>query len=233
MATAMHGDVLNELGRRIAAGDPRPGTVLKLAELEKDHSASRTVIREAIRVLENIGMVASRRRVGITVQPREHWDALDPYLIQWSLTGPLRQQQLESLMELRVAVEPMAAYLAAERATAAQRAEILRLADRLNDLGEHGLGQSPEYLDADLAFHALLLTSSGNPLLAALETPIREVLAGRTNLGLHPRVPAPGTLEEHLVIARSIASGDGGVAEAHSRTHLHGVWREIAEDLAR
>jgi DNA-binding FadR family transcriptional regulator len=227
----MHGDVLNELGRRIAAGDPRPGTVLKLALLEKEHSASRTVIREAIRVLETIGMVASRRRVGITVQPRENWDALDPYLIQWTLSGPLRQQQLESLMELRVAVEPMAARLAAERATATQRVELLRVAERLKDLGERGLGQSPEYLEADLSFHALLLTSSANPLLAALETPVREVLSGRTHLGLHPTTPAPGTLEEHLVIARSIASGDGDKAESHSRTHLLGVWREIAEDL--
>ncbi|MET1018046.1 MAG: FCD domain-containing protein, partial [Leifsonia flava] len=204
----MHGDVLNELGRRIAAGDPRPGTVLKLAQLEQEHSASRTVIREAIRVLENIGMVAARRRVGITVQPREHWDALDPYLIQWSLRGPLRHQQLESLMELRVAVEPMAASLAAERATVTQRAELLRLAEQLNDLGQQGLGQTEEYLGADIAFHALLLTSSGNPLLAAMATPVAEELAGRTKLGLHPTVPAPGTLEQHLVLARAIASGD-------------------------
>ncbi|MET0830683.1 MAG: FCD domain-containing protein, partial [Microbacterium sp.] len=208
MATGMHGDVLNELGRRIAAGDPRPGTVLKLAQLEQEHSASRTVIREAIRVLENIGMVAARRRVGITVQPREHWDALDPYLIQWSLRGPLRHQQLESLMELRVAVEPMAASLAAERATVTQRAELLRLAEQLNDLGQQGLGQTEEYLGADIAFHALLLTSSGNPLLAAMATPVAEELAGRTKLGLHPTVPAPGTLEQHLVLARAIASGD-------------------------
>ncbi|MFU8947522.1 FadR/GntR family transcriptional regulator [Mycetocola zhadangensis] len=232
MATGMHGDVLNELGQRIAAGNPQPGSVLKLALLEKEYSASRTVIREAIRVLENIGMVASRRRVGITVQPRENWDSLDPYLIQWSLRGPFRHQQLEALMELRVAVEPMAARLAAERATATQRAELLRLAERLNDLGEQGLGQTAEYLDADLAFHSLLLTSSTNPLLAALEIPVREVLAGRTHLGLHPTVPAPGTLEEHLVVAKSIASGDGDQAETHSRSHLLGVWREIAEDLS-
>ncbi|SFN82845.1 FadR/GntR family transcriptional regulator [Mycetocola miduiensis] len=229
MATGMHGDVLNELGRRIAAGDPRPGTILKLAQLEQDHSASRTVIREAIRVLENIGMVAARRRVGITVQPREHWDALDPSLIQWSLRGPLRHQQLESLMELRVAVEPMAASLAAERATVTQRAELLRLAEQLNDLGQQGLGQTEEYLGADIAFHGLLLTSSGNPLLAAMATPIAEELAGRTKLGLHPTVPAPGTLEQHLVLARAIASGDRKEAEAHSHAHLLGVWREIAE----
>ncbi|MCP2031139.1 DNA-binding FadR family transcriptional regulator [Okibacterium sp. HSC-33S16] len=232
MATGMHGDVLNELGGRIAAGNPQPGSVLKLALLEKELSASRTVIREAIRVLENMGMVASRRRVGITVQPREKWDALDPSLIRWTLHGPLRQQQLESLMELRVAVEPMAARLAAERATPAQRAELLRVAERLHDLGKRGLGQSPEYLEVDLAFHTLLLTSSANPLLVALETPVREELAGRTHLGLHPTVPAPGTLEQHLVIAQAIAAGDGDEAEAHSRAHLLGVWREIAVEPA-
>ena len=92
MAGGTHRDVLGELGRRIAAGTIRPGSVLTLAGIEQDQGASRTVVREAVRVLESIGMVESRRRVGITVRPREHWDAFDPQLIQWNLEGPFRQQ---------------------------------------------------------------------------------------------------------------------------------------------
>lgn len=229
MATGMHGDLLDVLGSRIAAGDPQPGAVLTLAQLERDYAASRTVVREAVRVLESMGMVRSRRRVGIIVQSRDRWDPYDPHLIEWLLSGPLRQQQLESLMELRVAVEPMAARLAAERADPAERAELLRLADRLYALGRQGLGQTSDYLEADVLFHATLLAASHNPLLTALKRPVSEVLTGRTALGLHPHVPAEGTLEEHMLIARAIAAGDAGEAEAHSRTHLLGVWSEIAE----
>ncbi|WP_221585325.1 FadR/GntR family transcriptional regulator [Microbacterium sp. G2-8] len=230
MATGIHSDVTSALGARIAAGDIPPGSVFTLAQLERDHEASRTVVREAVRVLESLGLVASRRRVGITVQPREQWDAFAPQLIEWNLQGPFRQQQLEALMELRVAVEPMAARLASLRATPAQRAELRRLAQALKELGERGLGASDAFLDVDIAFHDLLLAASGNPQLMALRRPVREVLAGRSRLGLTPQVPAPGTLEEHEAVAAAITSGDGESAERHSRSHMSGVWDEILRD---
>ncbi|UWF76936.1 FCD domain-containing protein [Microbacterium neungamense] len=131
-------------------------------------------------------------------------------------------------MELRVAVEPMAARLAARRATPQQRAELRRLAEEMGELGRRGLAADDAYLQADIAFHELLLTASGNPLLATLRVPVREVLAGRTRLGLHPPVPAPGTLEDHLRLALDIAAGDADAAERQSRSHLLGVLGELA-----
>lgn len=229
MVQGMHGDVLDALGRRAAAGELAPGDVLTLAQLEAEHGASRTVVREAVRVLESLGILASRRRVGITVQPREQWDSLAPAVIRWNLAGPGRQQQLEALMELRVAVEPTAARLAAARATAAQRDELRALAERLRDLGLRGRADSEEFMEADVDFHRALLRASANPQLAALEAPVSEELRGRTRLGLHPRVPAPGTLDEHLAVALAIAAGEQDDAERLSRAHLLGVWSEITD----
>lgn len=230
MVQGMHGDVLDALGGRIAAGELAPGDVLTLAQIEAESGASRTVVREAVRVLESLGMLTSRRRVGITVQPREGWDAFAPSLIRWNLAGPQRQQQLEALMELRVAVEPMAARLAALRATPAQRDELRALAEHLRDLGRRGLADTEEFMEADVDFHRALLRASANPQLAALEDPVSEVLRGRTRLGLHPRVPAAGTLDEHLAVALAVAAGDADDAERHSSTHLRGVWDEIAAE---
>ena len=230
MAGGMHSDVTSDLGERIAAGEIAPGAVLTLAQLEADYDASRTVVREAVRVLESIGLVTSRRRVGITVQPREAWDAYSPRLIAWNLSGPFRQQQLEALMEVRVAVEPTAALLAARRATPAQRAELRRLAVRLRAIGDAAGGASDEFLEADVAFHDLLLQASGNPQIAALRGPIREVLTGRSRLGMTPATPAAGTLEEHEQVAAAITAGDGEAAERHSRTHMRVVWSEILAD---
>ncbi|MBP2437654.1 FadR/GntR family transcriptional regulator [Microbacterium amylolyticum] len=230
MSRSIHDGVVDDLGERIASGALPPGSILTLARIEDECAASRTVAREAIRVLESIGMVMSRRRVGITVRPREEWDAFSPQLIEWNLRGPFRQQQLEALMELRVAVEPMAARLTAQRASPGQRAELRRLAQALHELGAKGHGASDEFLEVDVAFHLLLLRASGNPQLAALTRPVEEVLRGRSRLGLTPSVPAPGTLEEHAAVADAVTSGDSALAEHHSRTHMHTVWDEIQND---
>lgn len=228
MGNRVHQTLLDSLGARIASGDPAPGSSFTLADLEQDYSASRTAAREAVKVLESIRMVESRRRLGIRVRPREDWDALDEHLMRWNLSGPFRQQQFEALLELRVAVEPLAARLAAIRATDAQRAELLRLATSLHELGSQGLGDSEPYLAIDVDYHRLLLLSSQNPQFTALTKPVEMVLSWRANLGLTPSIPVAGTLEDHLRTARSIVDGDADAAERHARSHVRTVWGEIA-----
>ena len=62
----------------IASGKYQAGQVLTLEGVSAEHGVSRSVAREAIRVLESMGMVASRRRVGITIQPSDKWNVFDP-----------------------------------------------------------------------------------------------------------------------------------------------------------
>ena len=95
-------------------------------ELAERYEVSRTVVREAVRVLESMHLVESRRRVGVTVLPTERWNVYDPQVITWRLAGSDRARQLRSLTVLRSAVEPVAARLAAELATP----ERVRGADR-------------------------------------------------------------------------------------------------------
>ncbi|WP_258933023.1 GntR family transcriptional regulator [Nesterenkonia pannonica] len=59
--------------------------MLTLAGLEAEYRVSRTVIREAVRVLESKSMVESKRRVGVTVTSMSRWSALDSTLISWRL----------------------------------------------------------------------------------------------------------------------------------------------------
>ena len=74
---ASHAHLVEVLGRRIAGGELTPATPTTVAALEAEFGASRTVVREAVRVLEAHGLLASRRRVGLTVRPRRDWDNLD------------------------------------------------------------------------------------------------------------------------------------------------------------
>ncbi|MDR0285837.1 MAG: FCD domain-containing protein [Propionibacteriaceae bacterium] len=228
--TNVHTFVVDSLGSRIAAGELPAATVLTLAGLEAEYGVSRTVIREAVRVLESHGLLVSRRRVGVTVQPIAAWDVLDASVIHWRLAGSDREQQLVELMELRSAVEPVAARLAAARAGADQRAGLVHLADRLAALGREGRGNSPDFLVADNAFHTLLLQASGNPLLTRLAGPVTEVLAGRIAHQMLGGVPEPGTLEGHLAVAAGVAAGDGTAAQQASATLTQIITGEIRPD---
>ncbi len=218
---------MDDLGMRIAAGHLPPGSVLTLAGLEEQYGVSRTVIREAVRVLEAMGMLLSRRRVGVTVRPTTEWSALDGRLIDWQLRGPGRDRQLVVANELRAAVEPIAARLSAQRATVDERERIVQLAARLERLGAEGRGDSDDYLAADIAFHDLILDSSGNPMLAAVKPAVAAVITGRSRAGLTPGVPDAEALHNHVQTAAAIARGDTDAAEHHTRRYVEAVLGEV------
>ncbi|MGF3056724.1 FadR/GntR family transcriptional regulator [Microbacterium sp. YY-01] len=222
-----HGSVLDELGSDIANGHIGEGTVLTLAALETRFGVSRTMIREAVRVIEALGMVASRRRVGVTVQPESEWSSLDSRLIQWRLAGNRRHQQIAALTELRLAIEPIAARLAAQRATHSQRQHFSDLASTLEHLGAQGKGDSEEYLAADIAFHDLLLDASGNLMLSSVKAPIADVIRGRHQLGLTPGDPKDEALHNHVETAAAILRGDADAAEHHTRGYVLAVLEEV------
>lgn len=205
-----HGAVVEALGREITDGALAPGDTLTLDQIQRRFGVSRTVAREAMRLLEALGLVRSGRRVGIVVQPSQGWAVFDPLVIRWRLAGPGRAGQLRSLTQLRGAVEPAAAAGAAEHADWSDRAWVVELAGRLRVLGEGG--RLEEFLAVDQEFHALLLRACGNEMFAALTDVVGEVLAGRTHLGLMPAHPEPRALDLHEAVARAVQGGDPATA---------------------
>jgi DNA-binding transcriptional MocR family regulator len=105
----LHRNLLTALGTGIASGKYPAGRVLTLEGVSAEHGVSRSVAREAIRVLESMGMVAARRRVGITIQPSDKWNVFDPRVIRWRLESSDRAALLVTLSELRRGFEPAAA----------------------------------------------------------------------------------------------------------------------------
>ncbi len=75
---ALHSNLLAALGSAIVSGKYSPGEVITLDGVSAEHGMSRSVAREAIRVLESMGMVESRRRVGITIQPSKRLECVRP-----------------------------------------------------------------------------------------------------------------------------------------------------------
>jgi len=210
--TGLHARVLDLLGLAICAGDLASGAVVRIDQLQERYGVSRSVIREAIRVLASMGLVASRRRVGVQVQPATLWNLYDPQVIGWRLASPGRTAQLRSLTELRTAIEPEAARLAALRAPLADAGELMGLAGRLWAAGQADNAET--FLNLDIRFHRLVLASSGNEMFARLSNLVEAVLIGRTQYGLMPRHPHNEALQLHVDVASAIQRGAGGDAQA-------------------
>lgn len=220
-------DVLHDIAVAIIGGELVPGTRMTLSELEGRFAISRTLARDVVKALEGVGLLSAKRRAGIEVRPRSQWRMLDPQVIAWRLESEDRLTQLTSLTELREAVEPMAAGLAAVRRTPEQAARLVELADELGRLGEQGLGRSDRFLGVDIEYHSLLLEMSGNELMCAMQGMVAEVLRGRVVHGLTPVWPEPGATADHARIARAIAAGDATKAQAISRRQMASVQTEL------
>lgn len=207
----LHSTVLEVIGSEITAGALPEGSVLTLEQIQQRFAVSRTVARETMRMLEHLGLVTSRRRVGLVVRPAADWMVFDPRVIRWRLAGPGRLAQLRSLTELRAAVEPVAAAAAARHADPGEVDRLLVLVARMRELGE--AGRLDEFVVCDIEFHALLLRAGRNEMFAALTDVVAEVLAGRTRHGLMPDRPRPEALDAHDAVADAIRARDPEAAE--------------------
>jgi DNA-binding FadR family transcriptional regulator len=225
MSTSLHHRAVEHLGTRIVGGKLPSGHVMLAEHLEDELNVSRSVVREAVRVLQSLGLVETIKRVGIRVLPAHRWNPFDPLVIRWRLAGDGRGAQLRSLAELRSAVEPVAAELAAANAPDSMRRELLEIALAMRDAGRSG--DMPRFLDLDIRFHALVLSGSGNEMFANLIGQVTETLTGRTVHGLMPEHPKEAALQWHLDVAHAIGSGDAGKArEASTR-----IMKETIADL--
>jgi DNA-binding FadR family transcriptional regulator len=171
-----HG-LVDALGRAIVTGgyDKRPFPIE--AQLEKEHGVSRSVTREAVKMLTAKGLLSARPRQGTVVLPRTSWNLFDTDVLRWLLERKFSVELLRQFAELRLAIEPAGAALAAARADAAGHQAISRGFLRMEkaDVGED------DPLESDIEFHVAILQASGNPFFAqfrdvvstALQTSIR------------------------------------------------------------
>lgn len=204
--------VLDAMGAAIVGGELRPGDVETVERIERRTGASRSVVREAVRVLVNLGLMRASRRVGLTVQDREHWNVLDPQLVRWRMAGNDRRDQLRELRDLRRAIEPEAAKLAATRRNNRDADELVTAARRLESAGNPEL-----FLEVDAQLHHTLLRASGNSMFVRLQEVVSEALRQRA-LGPPPIVePSVHDIALHLRVAQAVADADPYTAAAAMR----------------
>ncbi|HYW15228.1 MAG TPA: FCD domain-containing protein [Allosphingosinicella sp.] len=189
--------MLEALGRAIVTGAYEERRFPTEAELAVEHMVSRSVTREAVKMLTAKGLLTARPRKGTTVQPSSSWNLFDTDVLRWLLERKFSLELLRQFSELRIAIEPEAAALAAREASGAAVAEIRSGYERME--AAEATGQ--DTLEADIAFHIAVLNASANPfymqfrdvVATALRTSIRFTnrFNGRTaSLPAHHKVLA-------------------------------------------
>lgn len=216
VAGALQKDILT-----MSVGDRLPTE----ADLCERFDVSRTVVREATRLLVQRGLITVSPRRGMTVA------ALDGSIIaeQFGLLVRLSEGSFDQLMELRLVLEVEMAALAAARRTDEHVAEMSTLNNRLRSADP----TSPEFLDADLDFHEKIAEASGNPFFGLIMGPVNDVLSDTYCAGIGYPSEAGHTIEEHLEIARSIDAGDAARARFAAENHLRRIVRNRAAFAAR
>jgi len=183
------------------------------AELCKQYGASRSVLREAVKMLTAKGLLSARPRQGTWVQPEDNWNLLDPDVLHWLLERKATYSLLLEFAQVRLAVEPKAAALAAVVATPERRAAIKAAIARMaaSDAGED------DPLPSDIDFHVAVLRASGNRFYAQLsgvtETALRFSIRMQNRFkGVH-RASVP----DHRRISDAIHTGNAEAAETAMR----------------
>lgn len=234
-STSLHGRVAHEIGREIVSGAIPEGEYLaQESELATRFSVSRQVVREALKVLGAKGLVATRRRAGTRVLPRESWNLLDADILDWHPPHAFSSKFLGDLAELRRVVEPEAAAMAAERATDEQIAEIGKALDAMRSVTP----VSKEFFDADAQFHFSILKASGNSLIDQLRTIVGPSMKTAFPLhyeGVASELVVPDqvaafvrdSIEDHAGVYDAIADRDTERAAVRMKTLLSRVSTEV------
>jgi len=170
----LHGRVVHELGLRIVGGAIAPGEALPIEdELGAELGVSRSVLREAVKVLAGKGLVEVRPKTGTRVRPRRSWHLLDPEVVRWQFEQLPADDDLVELSEVRAAVEPSAARLAAGRRTEADLADIEAHCKRM----ESAAAEPMAFRAAELDFHAAVVDASHNTMLSHMGAVVRVALS--------------------------------------------------------
>jgi DNA-binding GntR family transcriptional regulator len=194
-------DIQQHLRQAIFDGRYPPGTRLRQEQLADELKVSRTPLREALRVLQNEGILTSTPGRGVEVP----FASLDDLL---------------AASQFREVLEGVAARLAAEGPGETLLPKLDALLVRQRQILDEG-ADMVEFAVRDADFHVAILEATGNKYLPAQGAVIRMSTQVFRHLLLgFDRVDAERAIEDHKRIAEAIAEGDGIGAEQWARAHI-------------
>jgi GntR family transcriptional repressor for pyruvate dehydrogenase complex len=219
------GVVADELLDRIIAGEFPPGaSVPGELELSARHEVSRMTVREAIKTLEAQRILSVERGRGTFVNPLNRWASLEAVLRAAS-EGKNDAAAAVQLIELRRMLESGACELAAVRIGGVDLESLYAHLDAMRDA--RGSNNVAAFVEADLAFHDLILKASENVFAAVLFEPLHRILEKRrTETSKVPEIQEHA-IWHHEQVAEALAAHDPHRARDAMDAHM----QQTLEDL--
>ena len=181
-------------------------------ELADSLKVSRQPVMTALAQLRQQGFLVERGRRGLQV-------------------APVDLTRFDAIYELRSALEPLAASLAASRATDDQLAAAELIIERGKQVATSN--DPTAMLLADVAFHEWVYKASGNPLIVeSMESNWQHLRRAMGEVLRHPSL-AHVVWDEHAAILNAIASRDADRAAQAIKDHVSHAYARVSELLVR
>ncbi|HVY24438.1 MAG TPA: FadR/GntR family transcriptional regulator [Steroidobacteraceae bacterium] len=218
--------IVQELGVDIVTGvysgkNPFPVE----GELCRRFGASRTVLREAVKMLTAKGLLNARPRQGTWVQPESNWNLLDPDILRWMLERKYSSSLLVQFSEVRLAIEPQAAALASKSAGAEEKQAVRDAIERMR-AAERG---EDDPLESDIAFHVAVLRATRNPFYINLTELTATALRFSIRATNRYKGVRLANVTDHKKVADAIIAGRPMVASDAMRKMIQEVLDLIHE----
>ena len=221
--------IAEEIGAAILAGVYPPGELVP-GEIDLCHrfGASRTVVREAFKLLSAKGLIASRKRAGTRVRVREQWHVLDADVLAWRLkSGEAEPKFVFDLLHARAVIEPAAAAMAAR----SHRRETFKAIEEAFAEMELAAHDAARFAEPDMRFHKAILTATDNDVMVAFGALIEAALTMFVRIASrHAGAPAP-SVPLHRAILEAIRRRDAEGAHAAMMALLDRTSRNVERNV--
>ncbi|MFC3121345.1 FadR/GntR family transcriptional regulator [Agaribacter flavus] len=197
------------------------------AEICEEFEVSRSSTREAVKMLSAKGLISSRPKQGIRVLPENNWNMFDTDILSWILKSKPSLILLKEFLQVRLAMEPVAAELAAKNATPTHLQNIEKALGRMSD-AKDGLDDA---LDSEIAFHCAILEASGNRFFIQLKDFINTALRVSTRYQNYIYEDQHDFVNTHELIFKSIKSGNAQAAKESTNIFLETILQRVESKL--
>lgn len=214
--------VVAALVDRIVSGAIPAGSLLPAEPaLSTSFGVSRSVVREAVKLLEEKGLARARQGQGTIVTPADEWNLLDPVVLDAAIRHDETMQILDDLVEVRVSLESLMIRAAARHMS---DADLEGLGQLLTEL-ESQIKAPERYLETDTRFHDYFLRCSGNRLGRSIIHTIHPY--ARASTRYNPVADEEDIRQSHrghVAIYEHLLQRDSEGAAAALEDHISGTW---------
>ncbi len=218
--------VVHRIGQDIVSNQYAPDASLpNETEWCEQLGISRSVLREALRVLVSKNMISIRTRSGGRIRDRSEWNLLDPDIMLWRSRGEDQNSFVVELFELRRFFEPAAASLAAARIKDSQLEDLKRACRAMEEAGE----DPALFIAPDHQFHATILGAVGNSLFQGLGQAIMVPLDMTLRMSLNAPRGLQQSVPMHRAVYKALLKRDPARAQKAMLQLVDASERDVAE----